>query len=260
MYKLLIVDDERIIRTGLANLVPWSQYNIEIIEAFNGLNGLDMIRQHHPEFVMTDLKMPGMGGLRLIEEAIKIDPSIIFVILSGYNEFEFAQKAMSYGVKHYLLKPADEIEVLDIIKKIMSEQKESMETRNILEKLKNEAPALFEQSHSSNQTVNLLVNIIKENLEQEYLSLNWIAEHVLFMNADYLGKLFKQQMQITFSQYCLQERMSRAKALLLTTHNLKISVIAKKVGYGNNPQYFSQVFKKYVGYTPNAYRKNKKSC
>lgn len=260
MYKLLLVDDERIIRMGLSNLISWDQYGIEVIEAFNGIDGLEKIKQHNPEFVITDLKMPGMGGLQLIEEAKKIEPSIIFVILSGYNEFEFAQKAMSYGVKHYLLKPVDEPEILDILKKIITERNKSTETKNILSQLKKEAPSLFEENNTSNQTVNLLLNIIGENLEHEYLSLNWIASNVLFMNADYLGKLFKQKMNITFSQYCLEQRMGKAKALLLTNDNLKISIIAKNVGYGHNPHYFSQVFKKYVGYTPNEYRKNKKSC
>ena len=122
MYKLLIVDDERIIRETIANLIDWAALGIRLVgSAKNGFEAYDMIVDECPDIVMTDIKMPGFSGIELIEKVRLINESTQFVILSGYGEFEFAKIAMRFGVKYYLLKPCNESQIIDVMQGIVKE-------------------------------------------------------------------------------------------------------------------------------------------
>ena len=77
-----------------------------------------MILDLYPDIVLTDIRMPGLSGLELIERMHEINKDMQFIILSGYNEFEYAKTAMQYGVRHYLLKPCSEQQIIDSIKEI----------------------------------------------------------------------------------------------------------------------------------------------
>ena len=106
MYKLLLVDDERMIREGISAMIDWEKFNIRIKLASNGLEAYEMIVHDPPDILITDIKMPGLEGLALIERTYQKFPDMMVVILSGYGEFDFASRAIEYGVKHYLLKPS----------------------------------------------------------------------------------------------------------------------------------------------------------
>ncbi|MCA0757368.1 response regulator transcription factor [Paenibacillus sp. N4] len=106
MYKLLIIDDEPIIRLGLRTIVDWKAFGIRLGgEADNGIDGLRLCEELEPDIVIVDIKMPGMDGLKLIEEARKAGITCDFLVLSGFSEFAYAQKAMEFGVRSFLLKP-----------------------------------------------------------------------------------------------------------------------------------------------------------
>lgn len=116
MLKLIIADDERVIRETISTLIDWKQYDIELVGlCSNGLEAYDMILDESPDIVLTDIKMPGLDGLELIKKVSDTDLSTQFIILSGYGEFDYAKKAMKYGVKHYLLKPCNELQIIDSI-------------------------------------------------------------------------------------------------------------------------------------------------
>lgn len=122
MYKLLIVDDERIIRETIATLIDWEAIGIEVIGAAeNGYEAYDIIVDNCPDIVMTDIKMPGYSGVELIEKVRLINDTTQFVILSGYGEFEFAKIAMRQGVKHYLLKPCNESQIIETILEVIDD-------------------------------------------------------------------------------------------------------------------------------------------
>lgn len=117
--QLLIVDDEPIIRKGLARMAE--QYFVpmqSIRTADNGIRALELIREQTPDVVFTDIRMPKMDGLELCRQIQELDDRIQIVVISGYNDFTSAQKSMSYGVKHYLLKPVTKPDMDEILDKL----------------------------------------------------------------------------------------------------------------------------------------------
>ncbi len=106
MYTLAIVDDDELIRLGLKSVVNWERLGFEVIGVYpNALEALEVLRKTTVDVVLTDIKMPQMSGLELIEQAKKYNPQIRSIVISGYSEFELAQKALQLGVDDYLLKP-----------------------------------------------------------------------------------------------------------------------------------------------------------
>lgn len=127
-YKVLLVDDEAEIREGMAQRIPWETLGFTIIgTAENGLEALDIIEKDYPEMIITDIQMPFMDGLALIERARTLLPLSKFIVFSGYDVFEYAQKAVSLHVAEYLLKPfsaQDLITVLVSLKQKMDQEKQ----------------------------------------------------------------------------------------------------------------------------------------
>ena len=498
MFKLLIADDERIIRETISNLIDWKSLGIVLVGlAKDGNEAYNMILDECPDIVLTDIRMPGLSGLDLIRKTAEINTGTQFIILSGYSEFEYAKQAMEYGVRHYILKPCNEKQIVSCIKKVIetiSEQKpfqqleeerkqfvstmhhqllmnilhdsltlpqdapddqftgifrkfqkfmdfqneryelfrlngiepEHMETvihsidrfrlsnapgiifsyfcvrrtvyllfasyreaypellqilqdsgaatewmyhgaalqdflpdllrnvakyeifrysdgntfttiynyKNLIRDFDHYAAEMFDNdpqtasaaknaireqlvaisdvsllkqlasslmllaasksvyfsalsaaeflveiepmsdcgriaarlleqmdriyqeyhsSHRAGEFSELIRNYVREHISDPRLSLKWISENVLYMNEDYVSRKFFKETGEKFSNYVTSVRIQRAKELLAHTESDKIQDIAEQVGCGNNPQYFSQIFKKQTGQTPRAY-------
>lgn len=119
MITLLIADDEATIRNGLSTVVPWEEFGITIVgTAENGKEALAIMRDCHPDIVITDIRMPEMDGLELMETAKKEKIQTNFMILSGYDDFQYAQKAISFGARYYFLKPIKIAELITEIRKL----------------------------------------------------------------------------------------------------------------------------------------------
>ncbi len=122
MYQLMIIDDEKTVRTGLKGLIDWGRYNIEICgEAEDGVEGLSKVMECQPDLVLVDIKMPEMGGIEMIKEARKQGFAGKCIILTGYSEFDFAKQAIKLGVEAYLLKPVDDDELIECVESILEE-------------------------------------------------------------------------------------------------------------------------------------------
>lgn len=107
-FNVLIVDDEYMVRDGLTKYVPWEEYGFHVAgTAENGIDGLNMIRRLRPDLLLTDVRMPFLNGIDLIERALKVNPNMYIVVFSGHDEFEYVQKAVNNGASGYLLKPLD---------------------------------------------------------------------------------------------------------------------------------------------------------
>jgi two-component system response regulator YesN len=122
MYKLLIIDDEPIVREGIRTLLSWESMGLSICgEGCDGKDGLQKIIVLNPDLVLIDVKMPGMSGLDVIKKAKEQGFDGKFIILTGHSDFEFAKSAISLGVRAYLLKPIDEEELEENIKNMVEE-------------------------------------------------------------------------------------------------------------------------------------------
>jgi len=516
MNSVLLVDDERIILEGISTMIHWEEHDAALIgTARNGIEALQLIKEHKPDIVISDIKMPGMDGLQLVEQARELFPDLAFILLSGFDDFQYARKAMQFGVKHYLLKPCNENTIIqalvEVISEIQQQRKKEQFMRHMelelakalphakeqflkelvtnktygqrdweqyrrlfhisedlgliqlillqlegnyeyehlfavkniaedvlgasvvqlgttigsqvllmlkvnydkdwfftrMEQIKQtfqqyykldltiavsetatinkvrqmyhdtleclnyrfylgegaiitkhdianiitDSPSFYyddgqltiyiksgdwpsaeqelyrffqelsdcrlDTSMSKSYALSLLISITRlslqkekrddmsrvakleelqtlraieqyilavakeitdENLQtqqkkqssivdrvieivhsslaQSTLTLNWIANDILFMNVDYLGKLFKKETGEKFSNYVMRLRIEKAIELIETTSDVKVFELAEQLGFGDNPQYFSQVFKKHTGQTPTEYRKS----
>ncbi len=116
MYKMLIVDDEYLVRVGISETIEWNKYGIEIVgTAVNGQDGLDKIDQYVPDIIISDIKMPVLDGMGLVSALYDKNYDGIIIMLSGYNEFEYAKTTLEKGVFKYLLKPIDNEELISVV-------------------------------------------------------------------------------------------------------------------------------------------------
>lgn len=136
MYKILIVDDERNERTGIEKLIKRYHYDLDVKQAANGMEALDILRKEHIDIVLTDIKMPFMTGVELIGEIHKIGQDPICIIYSAYSEFEYAQNAIALGVLQYLLKPIKLNEFQNLFDKVLLICEEKKKQREENERLK----------------------------------------------------------------------------------------------------------------------------
>ncbi|WP_042456046.1 response regulator transcription factor [Neobacillus dielmonensis] len=137
MYNVLLVDDEKIITEGMSKVIDWNSIGTNLIgTAWNGIEAFKIIEQQHPDIVISDIKMPGMNGLELVEKVSGRFPDIKFILLSGFSEFDFAKQAMGFGVKHYLLKPCNENTIMDAVSEICLELKQKQERERFVQTIK----------------------------------------------------------------------------------------------------------------------------
>ncbi|WP_353093330.1 response regulator [Tissierella praeacuta] len=252
MFRIVIADDEEIIRNGLKNLIESYDLDLSVVgTAQDGEEALQLINIYQPEIILMDINMPFMNGLEVIEKTREIDPNAKIIIISGYDQFEYAQKALDLGVFSYLLKPIQYRDFKNIIIKAMDSYRERMWEINKLKEI--------DTDNISHKCIgNQAINYIKENFTQNNLTLNLIAEQ-LHISQSYLTRIIKQKTGISFTDYLNKLRINMAIKLLLDKNNdYTINDIANMVGYSSQ-HYFSRAFKNYMGLSPNQY-KNSVNC
>ena len=237
MYKVVIVDDEPIIVEGLSRLLPWEKYGCEVVgTAYNGNEGLEMIRKEKPDVLFSDIAMPGMDGLTMIAALKSEFPEMQISILTGYRDFDFCQRALRLGVARFLLKPSN-MEELEEALRTMTErcgrQEETAQTENASGFIVRNALAYMEEHY------------------QEKLTLNKVADQI-YVSQWHLSKLLNKQEGKNFSEILNQIRINKAKELLKDPA-LRIADIAEMVGFVE-VAHFSRVFKKVAGVSANEYR------
>lgn len=249
MLKLMIADDEAATRERIRTQINWESLYISIAAICkNGAEAYEQAKALRPDIIITDINMPGMSGLDLIEklESENITPE--FILLTGYADFSYAHRALTSRVRHYLLKPCDEMQLLDAVQECI---------RNLsLRRQIREMPPLMEKGLYGNEysaTVRQVLRYLETHYANPNISLKSIAQNELFMNADYVGKQFSTQTGKRFSEYLQELRIRKAQWLL--AGDVPPSQIAGCVGYGENPQYFRKLFLNAVGMTPREYAK-----
>ena len=237
MYRVVIIDDEPIIVEGISKVVPWADYGCEVTAtACSGLEGLEIIRKLRPDIIFTDISMPGMDGLSMIA-ALRVEfPEMMIAILTGYRDFDYAQKAIRLGVNRFLLKPSN-----------MDEIKEALQfMADTLNKRKEQENALKTQNTAE-------VKYMEENYTQK-ITLAEVAEKT-YVSQWHLSKLLNGHTGKSFSELLNHIRIEEAKKLLKDP-SLRIGDISEEVGF-MDVAHFSKVFKKLEGISANEYRNSR---
>lgn len=139
MLKVILVDDEEIIRRGILRSVNWGDMGFEVVgEAEDGEQAIELVESVKPDVVITDVEMPFINGLEFIEKIKPEHPDIYIIIISGYDEFHYAQKAIKLGAYDYILKPIELDYLYDLLKKIKSDYDVKHKKRNEISTLKDE--------------------------------------------------------------------------------------------------------------------------
>ena len=233
--RIIIVEDEQRARRGLKSLIQTVSDDCEVVaDAADGQKALELIRKCKPEVVFTDIKMPYMNGLDLIREVRKENQKVKFVIVSAYEEFEFARQAISLGVTDYLVKPL----IMDDVEQVIS---------NIARK--EEEVSGDEQKENCHPLIRKSLKIIEREYASQ-LSQKELASR-LGITAEYFCNLFAKEMNESFVKYLKRYRVDVAKTLLIQSGESRDD-IAYKVGY-TDTKYFAKVFRDVTGKTITEY-------
>ncbi|WP_093987683.1 response regulator transcription factor [Massiliimalia timonensis] len=266
MIRIMLVDDEHLIRAGLKSTIEKISAEYQIVaEAANGYEAKEKISFCQPDIVVLDIKMPGISGIELGEWIKKNYPEKYIVFLSGYAEFSFVQSAIRLGAVDYILKPTRKEQVETVLQKIREQiyKKQNREAYTDLlvcqnnqlypkkDRLEEYGICIFEEILVVKNVTYRAVEYINRHYAQN-ISLIHLSEN-LFINQTYLSELFKKETHIPFAVYGTITRLEHARVLILNDPHLKVYEIAQMVGMEDS-KYFSQVFKKYLGVKPSEYR------
>lgn len=132
-YRVILADDEPIILRSLKVAIPWDELNLEIVgEARNGEEALKLVREQSPHMIISDIRMPGIDGITLMKEVMAENAKRLFIIISGYGEFEYAREALREGAFDYLLKPIDHDELIEMLRRAKNNLEKQMENDKLL--------------------------------------------------------------------------------------------------------------------------------
>ena len=252
MYSLLIVDDEPIVRNGIKNLIDFESLNISIVlEAVNGLQALDTVKNNDVDMVLADINMPKMNGLDFAKNAKQHNKDILITLVTGYDYFDYAVSALRYGVDEYILKPVSKKDIEKVLKQMM----DKLTDKKVKDEIDNIADNTEVNTDKEGSYKAQIEKVIEKRLSDNEFSLSMLSDEVN-LSSGYLSRIFKQYYGVPFRDYILKERLNKAKILLLSSQ-MKIYEICESVGF-DDPNYFSTTFKKATGYSPNGYRKHVK--
>ena len=145
MLRVVLVDDEKMIRDGMAATFPWRELGMEVVAtAENGQKGLEIVSATQPQIIITDIRMPKMDGLEFIKRVREWLPEVKIIVLSGYDEFSYAQKALRYGVSDYILKPVGVKELSRVLQKLKQDMEADFSAELSLVRAKKEIDPAWE--------------------------------------------------------------------------------------------------------------------
>lgn len=253
MYRVLIAEDEDIIRKGIAYTMDWVSMGCTIIgEAANGKEGVEKIKELSPDIVLADIMMPLMDGIEMIRQAQEMC-DFKAIIMTSYADFEYAKQAIELGVSAYLMKPVDEEELKKNIAKVITEIEKDNQLRQLSSRSKNgdDVDALFIKSEGDNDYIQEVLKATKERYAEK-ISIETFSEE-LGVSASYLSRKFKEATGLTYLDFLNKYRVQQA-IKLLEKGTYKVYEVSEMTGFSDY-KYFSTVFKKYTDRSPSDFVK-----
>ena len=246
MYKIVVVEDEKRVRQGIIMGTDWSKINCIVMgEAEKGEEGVGIIRKCRPDIVITDIRMPRMMGIEMIEKVYELglEPRVIF--LTAYDDFAYAQQAVKLGAADYLLKPFKDGELETTIQKLIEKNRRDTERKE-----QHNQELRLDAGDKSKYIMDAIA-YVDENYANPNISVRAVADH-LGISEGHLSHLFRKETDSTLMAFVTKRRM-RAAMSMLQDYRHKVYEVAEQVGY-RNITYFSATFKKYVGVSPSEYQ------
>ncbi|SCJ99861.1 Uncharacterized response regulatory protein SA0215 [uncultured Clostridium sp.] len=253
MYKVLIVEDENMIRKGLIYTFNWEELGLIVVgEASNGAEGIEKIEELNPDIVIVDVNMPIMTGIEMLENSID---KYMFssIILSGYAEFSLAKKAVHLDVVEYLLKPVDTEQLKNALNKAKEKITQRKQVKIIKDELKDFSclrPNLIKDKNKTSIYVLRMIEYVNSNYKEK-ISIQNLVE-TLGVSSTFLNNEFKKETTYTFNDYLNRFRINKAIEIIKNSDE-KIYNIASDVGF-KDYRYFINVFKKYTNCVPSDFR------
>ncbi len=244
-YSAIVIEDEELLLNNLVQKVRNLDTGFDVVgQAQTGIQAYELVKQLAPDLVITDIRMPVMDGITLLQKIRENYPLTDFIIISGYSDFEYAKSAIRLQVTEYLLKPVDPDELKTALLRLKTKY----------ELQQNSFKDVFNPATTRNSPAQI-AGILKDYLVQNYtmeINLNLIANNMNY-SSGYLTKIFFNQYECTPSKYLNSIRMQRAMHYLMYNSELSIRQVGELVGY-QDQGYFSRIFKKHAGMSPFEYR------
>ncbi len=235
MYRVMIIDDERALRSLLKASVDWNSLGYEVVgEATSGIEAINTIDKYNPDLVFVDIRMPFMDGIEFSKILRERYPHIQIVILTAYDEFDYARSCVGLGITDYLLKPIVREDIIQVCQKaaaILAQRPQNQDTEETVSYTIKESDMIAVQEY------------IQENYSQPSLNVTALAERFGY-STGYLSRRFKSVVGMNVSDFIMKCRMDAA--LTCIKENKRMYVTATQVGIPD-PHYFGKCFKKYVG-------------
>ena len=244
MLKVLIVDDEDLVRRGIVLGVDWAARGCVVVgEAANGEEGVAAVERYSPNLIITDVRMPRMDGIEMLKELRRKGCKAHVIILTAYSDFSYARSALQLGADDYLLKPFRDQELIAAIDKVRQKERE-------LTALTPQDTLPLAKGDKSKYVLQALEYIAGHYSDQD-ISITTIASH-LGVSEGHLSHVFKKETSYTIISYLTQYRVHTAMKLLQDCR-YKVYEVAEMVGY-RDVAYFGSTFKKLVGVSPSEYQ------
>ena len=244
MLKVLVVEDEELIRKGIVLAVDWAALDCVVVgEAANGLEALDAVERLDPSLVITDLKMPQMDGIEMLRQLRQRGNNVYVIILTAYDSFTYAQSALRLGAVDFLVKPFRDGDLEQAVTAL----------RRRMESDSGEAALALPELRKGDKSKYVLeaMDFIGRHYSDSSISIGLIAQH-LGISEGHLSHLFKKETDYTLLNYLTRYRIHKAMGLLKDCR-VKVYEVAEQVGY-RDITYFSATFKKLVGVSPSEYQ------
>lgn len=238
MIRVLMVDDEPLVRHGVAAGMDWASLGCEVVgEAQSGEEGLALARRLKPDLIITDIRMPKMDGITMMNMLREEGCAARCIVLTAHSDFEYARGALLFGADDYLLKPFRDQELTHAVARVCRKMESAPAANTPAVKKEPEATGYVRQA----------MDYIAGHYADENISIATIAGH-LCVSEGHLSHVFKKQTGMTVTNYLTKTRIDAAMALL-QTGRVKVYEAAAAVGY-KDVTYFSATFKKLTGLSP----------